>query len=376
MRIRELKQPYISLPRHLKDQGYHTVSNGKVFHHMDDDPDAWSEKPWRASPGPSSDGDDPDAGAFMWMNPESREHMNPATGRGPYFECADFPEEDFVDAMNAAKTIADLKRLKAEGRPFFLATGFWRPHLPFNAPKKYFDLYDRDRIALAPNRDRPRDAPRQVGSTGELKQYTLAAGREADDDFHREARHAYYACVSFVDAQVGRLLDALEDLGLAEDTIVVLWGDHGWRLGEHNFWGKHSTLDTAVRAPLLIRAPGHRAGNRVDAVVEFVDIYPTLCDLAGLSLPSHLDGTSLRPLLDDPGAAWKNEAFMVWNGCRAVKTPTHLYTEWSDKQGSVTGRMLFDHRVDPREDVNVAGLPSNTALMEELSGRIRGAYVE
>ncbi|MCK4998255.1 MAG: sulfatase-like hydrolase/transferase, partial [Anaerohalosphaera sp.] len=181
--------------------------------------------------------------------------------------------------------------------------------------------------------------------------------------------HGYYACVSYSDAQIGILLDELENLGLAENTIVVLWGDHGWHLGEHTFWGKHNTLNNALRVPLIVHAPGSKAG-KTDSLAELVDLYPTLCDLAKLDKPTHLQGDSLAPVLKDKSAAVKQAAFSVWGAGNAIKTDRYLYTQWQ-KNGKTVGQMLYDHRSDPDENTNIANLAENKQIVEKLRSQLK-----
>ncbi len=349
---------FITLPAHLKAQGYHAISNGKIFHHMRDSQDDWSEAPWRSEEIYHGKEDWAKYNTYgQWQNPDSGEHLHPRTGRGPYFEAADVPDNAYQDGKVADKSIADLRRLAAGDRPFFLACGFWRPHLPFNAPRKYWDLYDRDAIEPAPNRAAPEHLPPNLRSSTEIDGYALAGDRKQTEAFHREARHAYYASVSYVDAQIGRVLDALDELGVADNTIVALWGDHGWNLGEHGFWGKHNTFHNSLHSPLIVRAPGRGEGKTTRALVELVDLYPSLCELAGVPVPSHVEGASVAPLLDRPDRPWKSAAFAEWTGCHAVKTDRYLYTQWAGEEGEATRHMLFDHATDPEENRNIADDP-------------------
>lgn len=359
-----------TLGQHFKSHGYYTVSNGKIFHYKGDSAASWSERPWRVHDY-DTDGHG-DWGAYhfdkIWLDPASKGKVNPKTGRGPYWEAADVPDEAYEDGRVAAKTIEDLRRLKAKNQPFFLACGFSRPHLPFNAPKRYFDLYEPSKIDLADNRIGIADKPKECTNSGEINSYSEIAGWPKDEAFHRQARWAYYACVSYVDAQIGKVMAELKALELDTNTIVVIWGDHGWHLGEHNFWGKHNTLNNALQVPLIVRAPGFRGNRRTEALVEFVDIYPSLCELAGLPHPaSHrLDGKSFVPLLTAPELAWKEAVFSEWHGGKAVKTDRYLYTEWAS--GS---RMLFDHRTDPEENVNIAGTAEHAEVTARLSRLLR-----
>jgi len=356
--------------------GYHCISNGKISHHVTDAAGDWSEKPWRESVYATGAGGADWANARtsgLWQNPASREQANERTGRGPYCESADVADEDYQDGRLAAKCIDDLKRLAAMDQPFLLACGFYRPHLPFNAPARYWDLYERDEVEIAGNRYRPASAPDQLRQSGEINAYARVEGRKSDEDFHREARHAYYACVSFVDAQIGRVLKALEDLGLADDTIVVLWGDHGWHLGEHDFWGKHNTLHNAVHSPLIVRAPGMKGGRRTASLVEFVDIYPSLCELAGLESPGHFEGDSFAPLLHDPDRPWKEAAFTAYGPGRAVITARYTYTEYG-RGGRVAARMLYDRAKDPEENANVVDDPAYADAAKEMAAMLEAGW--
>ncbi|MFT5288109.1 MAG: iduronate 2-sulfatase [Planctomycetota bacterium] len=366
-RTGDIDSAFTTLPMVFRSQGYVTLSNGKVLHHMQDRAEDWSEAPWRSAEIYHGDKDWANYNAYgLWKSDASGEHIHPDSKRGPYFEAADVPDNAYQDGMVADKTIADLKRLQEAGDPFFLACGFWRPHLPFNAPKKYWDLYERDEIVVASNQERPEDLPTQCTGSGEIDRYALAGKRKQEQAFHREARHAYYASVSYVDAQIGRVVDALDSLGLAENTIIVLWGDHGWNLGEHGFWGKHNTLENSVHAPLIVCAPGASVGSKTEALVEFIDIYPSLCELADIPLPDHLEGTSFVPILQDPEQPGKSAVFINWSGCKAVRTDRYLYTEWR-RSGEVIARMLFDHHLDPMENTNIAEDPEAQTVVDSLA---------
>lgn len=340
------------LGRHFLQHGYETISNGKIFHYVQDSADSWSCPPWRVYDYDTDGHGDWAAFHFdkIWLNTESQNHIS-QKGRGPWYEAADVPDDAYEDGRMAEKTIRDLRRLAGGDRPFFLACGFSRPHLPFNAPQKYYDLYDPQELELADNRFPIANKPPECGNSGEIKAYSRIDGWPADESFHRRALHAYYACVSYIDALIGRILEELKVLRLDRNTIVVLWGDHGWHLGEHNFWGKHNTLNNALQVPLIIRAPGQRSGTSTRALVEFVDIYPSLCELANLPLPAGhtLDGQSFVPLLSRPDQPWKEAAYSEWGTGRSVKTDRYLYTEWAGGSG-----MLFDHAADPDENINIA----------------------
>lgn len=330
--------------------GYYTISDGKVFHNIKDHADSWSEPPYRTF----AEGYNSYWAEYnrweLWQNEASARSINPKSKRGPFCEWAEVPDTAYDDGKIALKAIADLKRLKAQKKPFFLACGFWKPHLPFNAPKKYWDLYDRDKIPMADNRYRSENLPKQIQNSSEIYSYAKTT-RPDDIYFLKEAKHGYYACLSYVDAQVGKVLDALEELGLAENTIVVFLGDHGWHLGEHGFLGKHNLMDRATHVPLLVRVPGMQKG-KTKSMVEFVDLYPTLCELCGLPMPEgQLDGTSFVPILKDTHAKTKDHVYIQWGGGDNAVDERYSYAEWT-KQGKVQAQMLFDHEIDAEENKN------------------------
>ena len=342
--------------------GYRTVSDGKVFHHIDDHAGSWSEPPYRNHP----DGYDVYWAEYnrweLWMNEESGLWVNPKTMRGPYCESADVEDTAYDDGKLAERAIADLRRLKESGEPFFLACGFWKPHLPFNAPKRYWDLYDRDSIPVAANRWRPEGLPEQVSNSTEINAYARVSTPD-DTAFLKELKHGYYACLSYVDAQIGRLLDELESSGLADNTIVVILGDHGWHLGEHGFVGKHNLMEHSTRVPLLVRVPW-LGGGVSQSMVELVDLYPTLCELCGLPQPEgQLDGRSFVPVLRDPTARTKDAVFIQWQGGDNAVDRGYSYAEWPD----AGARMLFDRTADPEENVNRAGDESYSGEVVRLS---------
>ncbi len=351
----------LTLPEHFRKHGYITLSNGKVFHHRSDTAGrSWSEAPWY-----------PDVGG-NWRNyllEENRAIAATNNGRGPAYECTDVPDEAYIDGQIAERTIEDLHRLKDAGEPFFLAAGFIKPHLPFNAPKLYWDLYRRDEVSLADNPFRPKGAPdAAMHNWGELRAYfDVPTAGPLPDEMARTLIHGYYAATSYTDAQVGRLLDTLDQLELRENTIVVLWGDHGWQLGEHGLWCKHCNFNTSLNAPLIVSAPGITGEKTSSALVEFADIYPTLCELAGLPLPDHLEGTSLVPLLETPGRSWKQAVFSRYFAGDSIRTDRYLYTEWSDSEGDMSARMLYDHQMDPKENENISEKPENRELVAQLS---------
>ena len=293
---------------------------------------------------------------------------------GPAYECADVPDNAYFDGKVADKGISDLRRLKDEDKPFFLALGFLKPHLPFNAPKKYWDMYERREIDLADNPFRPKRAPdAALHNWGELRQYHgIPAKGPLSDEFARTLVHGYYACVTCTDAQIGRVLAELDRLGMRDNTVVILWGDHVWNLGEHGLWCKHCNFETSLHSPLIVRGPGIKHGVKINALTEYLDIYPSLCELCDLPLPGHLQGRSFVPLLKNPNLRWKEAVFSRYFRGDSVKTDRYRYTQWRRKDGEIYARMLYDHSADPVENVNISELPENKELINKLSNMFQG----
>ena len=343
----------MTLPEEFRKNGYHCISNGKVFHHSEDTADrSWSEPAWR-----------PSIGGTATLHPESKAMIGGTKNRGPVFEAPDVPDNAYPDGKIADKTIDDLKRMKKEGKPFFIACGFLKPHLPFYAPKKYWDMYDRKKINVADNQYRPKKAPSSLKGSGEIHSYHNRNIKYNSDQWHRSCRHGYYACVSYIDSQIGKVLKTLDELGLRKNTIVILWGDHGWHLGEHNFWGKHNVMHLATNSPLIVSAPGIKAGQKCDRLVEFVDIYPSLFDLAGIATVNKgLQGTSFKPLLSAPGRPWKKAAFSKFGPAISVITDRYNYAEFTNGE-----EMLFDLENDAAENVNIAGEVEHQERVKQLS---------
>jgi arylsulfatase A-like enzyme len=289
------------------------------------------------------------------------------------------PDNTFHDGALADLAIKTLGEMAKKNQPFWLGVGFTKPHLPFVAPKKYWDLYDPKKIQLAPNPFRPKDAPEfAIVPGGELRAYQNIPTSDIPDDLARQLKHGYYAAISYMDAQLGRVLDELDRLKLRDNTIVVLWGDHGWKLGEHGAWCKHSNVENDTHAPLIISAPGLKtAGKHSPSLVEFVDVYPTLAELAGLSLPQHLEGLSLVPVLRDPAKVVKSAAFSQYprpnKGQRlmgySMRTERYRFTRWvaRDDHSKVVAVELYDHQTDPQENTNIASDPKNAALVAKLT---------
>jgi len=365
-----------SLPELFIENGYVALANGKVLHYPDDGLERWSAPPWRP--------DGPDDGNKVYALDENIRQFE-ETGRGPAYEAAEVGDSAYPGGQVVDRSIADLARFALTGEPFFLAVGLWKPHLPFNAPRRYWDLYDPQELPEPASPEPPLDAPDvALHDSLELRaQYTgiPPIGEPIPAALARTLRHAYLAALSYSDALIGRLLAALEELGMEKNTIVVLTGDNGFFLGEHTLWTKHANFDWALHVPLLIRAPGFSRGAHAAAVVEILDLYPTLADLAGLDRPAHLAGLSLEPLLRDanaPGKGWAVSQYHAltshdpgpWFG-ESLRTDNWLYTEWRQPDGALRARMLYDHDDDPAENVNIAETV-DPAIANELSERLRG----
>jgi arylsulfatase A-like enzyme len=359
----------VSLPGCFRSAGYETICHGKIFHHSKDCEQDWDTiQRHNGFPGY----------ALAESRQQGRQYNKKHNARkwGPPTECADLPDDRYPDGQVAKGAIADLRRLAGQDKPFFLAAGFTKPHLPFAAPKKYWDMYDREKIDLADNPFAPKNAPREaLHNWGELRGGYLGIPRRGplSPDQARLLVHGYYACVSFVDAQIGRLMKELDRLGLAENTLIVLWGDHGWNLGEHGLWCKHCNFETSLHSPLIFAGPGIGQGKTSDALVEYVDLYPSLCEMTGLTGPQNLEGASLMPLLSDPNKPWKPAVFSRYKDGDSVKTDRYRYTRFAEK-GKVTARMLYDHRQDPLENVNVAGDPAYADTLARMDKWLDNGY--
>ena len=381
----------VTLPQHFKQNGYFVQGMGKLYHGGFDDPPSWST-PWTSPKTSHGTYGLPESTAIVQAKIEASKKAPQKTGGGkvrnygPAFESSEVPDNAFHDGALADMAVTALRECATQEQPFWLGVGFIRPHLPFVAPKKYWDLYDPAKITLAPNPFPPTDAPDYAVVTGgELRAYHGIPAGPIPDDLARQLKHGYYAAISYMDAQVGRLLDELEALGLADNTVIVLWGDHGWKLGEHAAWCKHSNVENDTRAPLLIVAPGLKtAGAKTDALVEFVDIYPTLAELCGLPLPNHLEGTSLAPILRDQSAAVKTAALSQYprssGGKRlmgySMRTDRYRLTRWlhADDHSQVDAVELYDHQSDPQENTNIAADPANAALVARLTEQSQAAW--
>ncbi|MBP89505.1 MAG: iduronate-2-sulfatase [Planctomycetaceae bacterium] len=373
----------VTLPQHFKNHGYHTRSLGKIYHGSgkpSKDPPSWSVDP-----------------QYDFVRDPKLRYALPQNLQGTGLkrsaaEAADVPDSTYIDGIVCNTAIRTLGKLQQAGQPFFLSVGFRKPHLPFCAPQKYWDLYNRAKIPLPVSGKHPQDAPElATRSWKELEGYSdIPDDGQLSTEKVRELRHGYYACVSYVDAQVGQLLDELAKLQLAENTVVILWGDHGFHLGEQGLWTKANNYELSTRVPLIVSVPGQtHAGLKSNALVEFVDVYPTLADICELDAPQGVGGISFKPLLTKPDKPWKRAVFSQYpragSGNRhrghgeimgyAVRTHRYRYVEWQDwKSKKVVARELYDHDSDPHESRNVAAQAKYAETNRELARTLKGGW--
>lgn len=376
---------WVTLPQLFKQNGYLSLGLSKIYHGALDDAKSWSEPHWL----PSGSGYGP-AGQKVQAQrmSESRETDAPpakkknsaARTKGPAWEAPELADNELPDGRTADKAVELLRQHKDQ--TFFLAVGFIKPHLPFVAPKKYWDLYAEKDFKPAANPFAPTNCPKYAPHEwGELRNYVgMPQTGPLSDDQARKLIHGYYAAISFMDAQVGKLLEELDKLKLRDKTIVILWGDHGWQLGEHGLWCKHTNFEEATRAPLIISVPGQKnAGKKSEAFVEFVDIYPSLAELAGLPKPEGLEGVSFKPLLDDPKRPWKAAAFSQYprpipgqgRGMgHTMRTERYRLTEWRVPGKDFVEYELYDYQTDPQGNDNLAAKPEYAAKVKELAAQL------
>lgn len=361
---------------HLRRNGYYTVGIGKLTHHPDgrvygytdpiseimELPHSWDEMLFNH--GKWGTGHNAFFGYADGSNRQSRDSQVK-----PY-EAADVEDEGYPDGLTAQLAIEKMQQLAQKKQPFFLGVGFFKPHLPFTAPQKYWDLYKRGDMPLSPSPDLPLNVHRaSLNKMGEFNRYQLGDEKASldsslSDAYSRKLMHAYYACVSYTDAQIGKLMDELDRLGLADNTIIVLWGDHGWQLGDYRMWGKHTLLERAVHSPLIIKHPGKQTQARqLDEIVGSIDIYPTLLDLCGIQPHHQTDGQSLLGLGEEAGRAnWKNTAYSYFKKGISVRNDRYRMTRYDRED--MPNIELFDHQADRWETRNIA--EDSPEIVQEL----------
>ncbi len=388
----------VTMPQALKNNGYETVGVGKVYHPLTDpavknDPESWS-LPYVKTPG----------------NTYALANGRVAT------ECADVPDNGYIDGVTTEEAIKTMKQLKKGDKPFFLGVGYKKPHLPFCAPKKYWDMYDRESMPVAEFQGIAEDAVEYAYHNSlEVKGYSdippfesYIDSKHLDLDTQKRLLHAYYACISYVDAQIGRLLEALDENGLSDNTVIVLFGDHGYHLGDHGLWNKLTDFEQSTRVPLIIAAPGMKKGVHSESVVEFLDIFPTICELTDTPHPQQLDGTSLVPVLKNNKAKVKDYAISQFSRtCTedytissdtdlkgkadilkndimgyALRDKRYRLVEWTKgfkayepfDQSKVIAYELYDYDVDPLETRNLANDPAYAGIKKKLIRQLHEHY--
>lgn len=350
----------------LKRDGYYTVGIGKISHYVDgllygytdqvgterELPNSWNELLF--DPGKWKTGWN---AFFGYADGENRQSMK---GQVKPYERGNVDDDGYVDGLTARLAVKKMGELSKRNQPFFLGVGFFKPHLPFNAPSKYWDMYDESKIDLTPSPNIPENVNKaSLHQSGEFNGYRAGdedatLDKPLSDTYARKVRHAYFAAVSYVDAQVGKVLDELDRLGLAENTIVVVWGDHGWHLGDQRVWGKHTIFERALRSVLIIKMPKSlHAGTRIDKVVSSVDIYPTLMELCGTGMPFKTDGKSFVGLINNPSmTSWEETSFGYFNNGISLRTDRYRLTKYYRKEEPTIE--LYDHLSDPYENRNIA----------------------
>jgi len=428
-RMRDINPDILSLPQHLITQGYSTQGIGKVYDQRcvdkELDKPSWSVPYYKTNNKYFGSFGEPAEGRYQL--PETKDlaekYIKEALDNGktkaeandyvqtkikPSVESADVPDYAYTDGANTLQAKDMLIQLSKSNQPFFFAVGLAKPHLPFVAPKKYWDLYKREDMPLAKFQGQNKN-PVSVAyhNAGEMRGYTdippltsftdqKPYGITLPVDKQKELIHGYYAAISYTDANVGKLLDALDSLGLTKNTIIVLWGDHGWHLGDHNLWCKHTNFEEATRAPLIIAAPGFKP-SKTSSQTEHIDIFPTLCDLAGVNIPSILDGKSLVPIMKNPAASVKEYSVSQYPRSNAtaenerlgyadanamgysIRTKQYRYTMWMSNgfrsskpfdSKLIIGAELYDYKKDPLETVNVANEKKYAAVSKQMNAKM------
>ncbi|MGY5354941.1 sulfatase [Wenyingzhuangia sp. IMCC45467] len=411
--FRESAPDLISMPEYLISQGYETTAVGKIYH-KGSSSTGHDGKSW-SIPHQLPKNYDPtygDAAFEYYQNPETKKKLASleaeAKAKGikkngairsyvfkhlkPSTECADVSDTAYQDGLYTQTAIKQLNKLEKSGKPWFLGVGYQKPHLPFVAPKKYWDLYDRNKIELAKFQELSKGTPRfAYHSFGELRAFSdidnkYNVGDKLPEEKQRELIHGYMACISYIDAQLGILLDELEKRNLLDNTIITLWGDHGWHLGDHTEWCKHSNFEQATRIPFMFAGPGVAKNQKSHHPVNLVDLFPTVFDLANVTPSSQVDGKSLMPLLDNNAATTISEDYAYHQYARqkkmgyAIRTERYRYTEWHDnnyrstqpyKEENIVGRELYDYEKDPLETKNLVKDAAYSAVVKELKAKLK-----
>lgn len=413
-KFRELHPDIVTMPQHFHKHGYHTVNIGKIFHNYMPDSVSWDEPDLRPEQYKRPEWLKRDGETF-YVNEETQrkqkikrdekvarrpDYYADGWNNGPAWEWEDVHDTLYYDGAQTELAKRTLTRLAKKDQPFYLALGYFRPHLPFAVPKKYWDLYDRDSIPLARNPFIPEKSPvMSMNSMYELRGYDGFANLKhptenvMSEDTARILKHGYYASVSYVDALFGQLIQHLKDLELYENTIIIVWGDHGWKLGEHNGWCKQSNFNIDIHVPMIIYSPDQaNAGKQTFEITELIDMFPSLCDLTGIEKPGYLQGTSFVPLLENPDREWKKAAFSQFHrrpkvtpdGKRymgySIRTKEFHYVEWyywdevAGEHGDFVTAELYNSINDPDENKNVAGEETYKDIEVDLSEQLNKGW--
>ncbi|WP_109833177.1 sulfatase [Reichenbachiella versicolor] len=437
--FRDLNPDIVTLPQHFQKFGYETVYSGKIYHgRFTDHPLSWSREPVKVNLF------DPKKNPGAYASKKNQEIFKQnrkeviakygvkgsyGLGLGPAYECEDVTDQAYEDGYNTDVAIATMKEMVANGKPFFLGLGFKQPHLNWTAPKKYWELYDRAKIPLTQQEFSPKNgAAMGLHASFELRvRDGIPKSGDIDSVLAKKLKHAYLSSVSYVDAQIGRMLEAIEEAGIRDNTIIILWSDHGWHLGDMGIWGKATNYEISTRVPLILSAPGMKSslkGFKTDALVELVDMYPTLCELAGIPVPEHVEGQSFAPLVDDPSMPWKKAVFSQFptpalrewaanplsQGMRetyfgplieeveegiisqqkekwdrdlfenhlmgySMRTDQYRFISWQDRRNKDAIPVyveLYDHHIDPLETINIAD--QNPELVAKLLAQLKEGW--
>lgn len=420
--IRDVDFEVITLPQHFKNEGYYTIGISKIFDFRNVDAYrdslSWSELAFPLEEKdvvPYMAEESGELAGYFYQSPIVkkvqeeliRKHPEIQSNPQPYLhkqikpacECLDLPDHAYKDGVFTNKAMSDLERLSQSDQPFFLAVGFERPHLPYTAPKKYWDLYNRDKIQLAEFQGRAEnDVDYAYTNSGSIKSYSdeqgnfiykkLGKGEYLSEDEQRKLIHGYKASASYIDAQVGKLLDKLKELGLEENTIVVLWGDHGYHLYDHGMWGKSTNFEQGTRSPMMISMPGIKP-HKTNVPTEFIDIFPTLCEMTGVKTLPHLSGESLVPLMNGDTSSVKGYAISQFQRDNkmgyALRTKRYRYVEWINDGRHINpvsdlkdfaAAQLFDYQVDPMETKNLYHVQAYAEIQKELADKLHGFLME
>jgi len=414
-KFRKINPDAVTMPQYFSKHGYHTVNLGKIFHNYMPDSISWDEPDLRPARYLKNewlkrDGEtfyiSPDVNASQKIKRDSLLKLRPVRyadgwNTGPAWEAADVHDSMYYDGAQNKLVEKTLTRLAHSDKPFYMGLGYFRPHLPFTVPKRYWDLYDKNAIPLSNNPDIPKNAPRQtMNSMYELRHYDgfghishPTGSYRMSEDTIRTLRQGYYASVSYVDALIGDLINHMKKLNIYENTIIIVFGDHGYKLGDHNSWGKMTNYNIDLKVPLIIRYPNQaNKGAQTKGITELVDIFPTLCDIADIEIPDYMQGTSLLPLIKNPKQQWKTAAFSQFHrrpkvsadGKRymgySINTDQYHYIEWyswnhkKGIKGELKNTELFDRIKDPFESENIAYHNDIIKVKEELATQLAAGW--